>query len=92
MQASKLARYNTRTMSLTTTDLGAIRSIVKEEVRTEVKTEMSLQLGPVNGRLRDIDDRLMSVEGRLEAVENDVKEIHFILSGEPANPLDQGNP
>ena len=71
-------------MSLTTTDLQAIRSIMREEIQAEVPPmihkEMSLQLGPVNGRLRDVDDRLIAVEGRLEAVENDVKEIYFMLA------------
>lgn len=72
------------TMSLTKVDLHSIRDIVHEAIQTEVppmiRKEMSLQLDPVDGRLRDIDDRLANVEGRLEAVENDIEEIYFMLS------------
>ena len=67
-------------MSLTATDLQDIRTIIREEVPEIVHKEVSVQLGPVNGHLRDIDERLTSVEGRLEGVENDVKDIYFMIT------------
>lgn len=57
-----------------------VREIIQEEVPPMIHKEMSLQLGPVHVRLRDIDDRLIGVEGRMEVVKNDVKEIYFMLA------------
>lgn len=56
-------------MSLTTDDLNQIRTIVRDEVRDEV----SSQLMPIN-------DKLDSLDGKIAALENDVKEIYEMIA------------
>ena len=65
-------------MSLTATDLKAIRTILKEEVREEMQKVVredvrQIVYGVVHGELN-------SLEGKVTALENDVKAIYFILA------------
>jgi hypothetical protein len=71
-------------MSLTATDLQLITRIVRDEVREEVRAELSIQLWPIDTRLRNVEIHLDNVDGRLEAVENDIKEIYMMLGSPEA--------
>ena len=68
-------------MSLTATDLHAIRKIVEEETRAVVQVETPPIVEEVVGKeTASLSVKLSSINGKLTALENDVKETYDIIT------------
>ncbi len=67
-------------MSLTATDLQHITRIIRDEIREEVRAELSTQLWPLTHACANVEIPLLRDVRRtaLEAVENDIKEIYLM--------------